>query len=221
MSSTNIYYVYAYLRSKDSITAKAGTPYYIGKGVGRRAFKKHVGLGVPDDKSKIVFLETNLTNLGALALERRMIRWYGRKDMGTGILLNRTYGGDGGIGAKSEYQIMRIKEANIGRVKSESEITKLKKALTGRKQSKEHTEKLGLIRSQIFKSSGNPSAKVIHIFDNNGILKFTSHGNFKTICRDNNLPFGSLVSTYLNNTIIYGKGSTKPYKGWYARIIEK
>lgn len=31
MTSTNIYYVYAYIRSKDSETARAGTPYYIGK----------------------------------------------------------------------------------------------------------------------------------------------------------------------------------------------
>jgi hypothetical protein len=89
------YYVYAYLRNVSSITAKAGTPYYIGKGKGKRAWSKDHSIPLPNDLSNIVLLETNLTNLGACAIERRLIRWWGRKDLNTGILMNQTDGGEG------------------------------------------------------------------------------------------------------------------------------
>jgi len=128
----NIYYVYAYLR-------KDGTPYYIGKGSGDRAWAKHKYIGVPKNKSQIVILEYNLTEIGALALERRMIAWYGRKDTCTGILRNMTEGGDGVLGHKhSEETKRKIAESrkghptNLGRKMSESQKEKIRQANTGK-----------------------------------------------------------------------------------------
>jgi len=92
------FYVYAYLRSKDSATAKAGTPYYIGKGSKNRMNEKHTSARIPKDVNYIVILENNLTELGAFAIERRMIMWYGRKNNKTGILVNLTDGGEGSSG---------------------------------------------------------------------------------------------------------------------------
>ena len=53
----NIYYVYAYLRKNDN------TPYYIGKGKGKRAWikSKNERITVPKNKSKIIIYQNNLS----------------------------------------------------------------------------------------------------------------------------------------------------------------
>lgn len=108
-------YVYAYLRSGTTSTAPAGTPYYIGKGLGDRVYKKH-SVTVPGSDDRIAILQEGLTDSEAIALEINLIAHYGRKDLGTGILHNRTDGGDG----------------TTGHIKSEETIEKHRNKLKGR-----------------------------------------------------------------------------------------
>ncbi len=105
------FYVYAYLRED-------GTPYYIGKGIGIRAWVQHryqqKNVHTPNHK-RIVILESNLTEIGAYAIERRMILWYGRKDITTGILRNLTEGGNGGSSFRSTETRKKISLSNKGK----------------------------------------------------------------------------------------------------------
>lgn len=154
----NTYYVYAYLR-------KDGSPYYIGKGKGRRAWdkgKNEVGKPTLD---RIIIVENNLTNIGALAIERRLIKWYGRKDLGTGILRNQTNGGDGGPGAKKGNLLSteireKISKAHLGikrKPMSEESKKKLSESLKGKNVGKIRTQEQRSAMSERQKGrKGNP-----------------------------------------------------------------
>jgi len=95
MTNKTIYYVYAYIRANESATGKLGEPYYIGKGCNNRAYIRHGRISVPKDISKIIFIETNLTEAAAFILEQSTIKHYGRVNNSTGVLHNLTDGGEG------------------------------------------------------------------------------------------------------------------------------
>jgi hypothetical protein len=118
-----IYYTYAYLRED-------GTPYYIGRGKGNRAFDITHRIKVPP-KERVLFLKQNLTYAEASEHEVYMIAVLGRKDLGTGILRNLTNGGEGRPGPKPQEEVEKIRQANTGKTHSEETKRKLSEIKTG------------------------------------------------------------------------------------------
>ena len=81
-----MFYTYVWLRED-------GTPYYVGKGSGSRAYKTHKRHGCAPPLGRIVFYVSK-DEADAFETEIALIWYYGRKDTGTGCLRNRTDGGE-------------------------------------------------------------------------------------------------------------------------------
>ncbi len=96
-----MFYTYLWLRED-------GTPYYVGKGKGSRAFRS----GCPviavveeyieePDKNRIIIQE-HPSEVDAFQAEIFLIVYYGRKDLGKGCLRNLTDGGEGVVNVSEE-----------------------------------------------------------------------------------------------------------------------
>jgi NUMOD3 motif len=147
------FYAYMWLRQKDG-SYLAGTPYYVGKGYGDRAFISdgHV-VHRPKDKSLILIFPRD-SEQEAFATEIELIANWGRIDNGTGCLRNRTDGGEGQSGiCRSEETKAKMSAAQKGRkqspghwlgLKHTSEAkAKMRAAKLGSEHSPEHKAKIG------------------------------------------------------------------------------
>lgn len=230
------FYVYAYLRSKDSERGPRLSPYYIGKGCGKRAFDKH-GRTVPApiDNSYIAFVEEDLTETEAFALEAYCIQSYGRIDLGNGILRNRTDGGEGASGAVvSEETRRKLSDMKRGENhhywgkklpppseetrKKMSEALKGRPGIKGRQHSEESKRKMSEARTgKVFSEETKRNMKLAQtkylyeLIDPDGEVYITD--NLSDFSKQYGLHNGQL------NTVVNGKAPH--HKKWSGRIVEK
>ena len=117
------HFTYAYLRED-------GTPFYIGRGKGRRAFQTSHNVKVPP-RERVLFLKTGLTFAESIDHERYMIAVFGRKDNGTGILRNLTDGGEGMEGwVVTEETRNRMRQSHLGNRHSDENKKSIQAGLT-------------------------------------------------------------------------------------------
>lgn len=162
------FYTYLYLDPKD------GTPIYVGKGSCRRAWghftsKNRLGRIIRKRILEGYVVEPIISNapseFGALATEIFWISVYGREDLGTGTLLNRTSGGEGCSGIIHSIETReKMRAAQKGKTKSVETKAKISAAKKGKPSSEEHKAKISLgqkgrIHSEETKAKMSASAK--------------------------------------------------------------
>ena len=146
------YYVYQLRLSASD------APFYIGKGKGRRVAYHFTpsGLKARSLKNSIIkkamsegvevlteILVSDLTEIEALNKEVELIAFYGRRDIGTGILANHTDGGDGTSGhVKTPESIAKISAAKVGKRRSPETVEKMSIANTGKTMTRQAREKI-------------------------------------------------------------------------------
>jgi hypothetical protein len=103
-----VFGTYLYLR-------ESGTPYYVGKFSHlRRVTDGQHNVPIPKDRLRILVQEFP-SHEDAVAAEMFLISYYGRKDLGTGCLRNRTDGGEGALGVvHSDETCQKIRTSLMG-----------------------------------------------------------------------------------------------------------
>lgn len=124
----NKFYVYAWLRAD-------GTPFYIGKGCGRRAWTQNCHLQKVPQSDRVRLLAEGLSNDEALEWEKDLISLLGRKIDGSGCLRNLTTGGEGISGHRhSTESRMKMSVASKGKSKGPQSLSHKEKRAEARRK---------------------------------------------------------------------------------------
>lgn len=132
--------------------------FYFGIGKGKRPWSKwgrnkHWKGVVAKHGYRVEVLEEGLSWYQACELEKMLIALYGRRDLGTGPLVNMTDGGDGALGSTankgkthSPEARAKMSVAKIGKTTSSETRAKMSASHTGKTYSPETRAKISNVR---------------------------------------------------------------------------
>lgn len=162
-----------------------GEVFYIGIGNKKsRAYKKterseywsSIVTKYPNYEVQIISF--NITREEACELEKMLISWYGRRDLGTGTLVNLTDGGDGNY-KRSEVTIKKLSNSanklkgnnhfNFGKIRTDETKEKLSKAKKGIKVKQDVIDKI--VNTRITKNKLLKKYICINTLDTWGTIK--------------------------------------------------
>lgn len=203
MRNLDKFYTYAYLRED-------GTPYYIGKGKKNRINEKQGRTITLPPKERRIILKKFNSEFDAYKHEIYMISILGRKDIGNGILRNRSDGGEGASNFSKETKEY-FSTLHKGKTLSDETKKKISDANRGRKVSDEIRQKYKVLYS----GEGNPNygkkhskktLSKISAKTKNKNLKTRTYinpkneiivvNNLREFCTENNLIYNSMISVH-------------------------
>jgi hypothetical protein len=137
------FYSYLWLRED-------GTPYYAGKGCGRRAYESD-SHNVHRPKLRLnILVFPMLSEAEAFESEIAFIDLFGRLDLGTGCLRNITAGGDGVFGRRHTAECrQRMSVSHTGHKHSDQTKQKIRNASLLQRHSDETKRKLSELRTGV------------------------------------------------------------------------
>ncbi len=197
MNNEQKYYVYKY------VDPTTNTPFYIGKGQGDRYIYHLKNLNDNTNPHKtnkikkllnegyvpiINLIKTGLTETQSFELEKKLIKKYGRIDLGDGCLVNLSDGGEGQSGwvPTEEYKNNMSKSTSgnkngmFGKKHTEETKNKIRQKSIGRKLNDSHRNKMSENRTGEKNSfyGKKHTKKSIELIRQKKIGKFIGENNF-------------------------------------------